>query len=163
MIALKCPVCGKPFEGRNKTQVFCSKKCRWHAHDLARRQAKSKMHDVVCVFCGKEFKTYMPNAKFCSRLCQSRRNQGHENLAEFEQAQKNRREAASRAAVERRAEKRSAETGLTFALMREVERAQDGDPSQLWRLSQSWTKAQRKYAKERYEKRHGLFACTFNP
>lgn len=163
MIAQKCPVCGKPFEGRNKTQVFCSKKCRWHAHDLARRQAKSKMHDVVCVFCGKVFKTHMPNAKFCSKRCRSRREIGYENLGEFEQAQKDRRDAAILATAARQTKKRSAETGLTFAQMREVERAQDGDPSQLWRLSQSWTKAQRKYAKDRYEKRHGLFALTFNP
>ena len=38
-----------------------------------------------------------------------------------------------------------------------------GDREQLWRLSQSWTPRQRKYAKDRFIRIHNLFAATFNP
>ena len=75
----------------------------------------------------------------------------------FEEARTARREAAIAKAAEKREARRGSADGLTVEQMREVEQAQDGDPSMLWERSQSWTKAQRKYAADRYKKRHGLF------
>ena len=81
---------------------------------------------------------------------------GYATLADFEKAQ------AERAAAHNKAHERD-RNGLTLAQIQEVIAAQDGDPSQLWRRSQHWTAAQRKYARDRYQEMHGLFTQTWNP
>ena len=147
-----CPACGKVFETARKEKVYCSNKCYKIAH-----YTPIKPHDLVCVFCGKPFTSRYATTKYCSQRCASRRNQsGYATLTDFEKAQ------AERAAAHVRRTERD-RNGLTLAQVQEVIDAQDGDPSQLWRRSQSWTAAQRKYARNRYEENHGLFTQTWNP
>lgn len=142
-----CVVCGKVFETRRPNAKCCSEKCahRWR-HPLVPQL------DKVCVFCGKPFKTHNSTARCCSKLCADRHRRGWASLADYEKAQ-----------TERKASAERDRNGLTIAEIQEVIDVQNGDQSQLWKRSQSWTKAQHKYAKKRYEELHGLFAMTFNP
>ena len=147
-----CPTCGKVFETARKEKVYCSKKCYKIAH-----YTPVKPHDLVCVFCGKPFTSRYSTTKYCSQLCAARRNQsGYATLTAFEKAQ------AERAAAHVRRTERD-RNGLTLAQIQEVIAAQDGDPSPLWRRSQHWTAAQRKYARNRYQEMHSLFTQTWNP
>mgnify|MGYP003316274010 CR=1 FL=1 len=152
LVTKTCPVCGKVFETARKEKVYCSNRCYKAAH-----YTPVKPHDLVCVFCGKAFTSMNSTAKYCSRLCAGRRRTGYETLADFENAQA----ARKASSFEKRSERDR--NGLTLAQIQEVINAQDGDPSQLWKRSQSWTKAQRKYAQKRYEENHGLFTSTYNP
>ena len=146
-----CVVCGKSFESGWSSAKYCSKLCRdRHYRPLV------PLHDNICVFCGKPFKTKIKTARCCSFTCCDRLRRGWASLAEFEKAQAERK-ARSKARAERDT------CGLTLAQRQEVIDAQNGDQSQLWKRSQSWTKAQHKYAKKRYEELHGLFTSTFNP
>ena len=146
-----CPICGKVFETARKNHVFCSNRCYKAAH-----YKPVQPHNLVCVFCGKAFTSMKGTAKYCSKLCAGRRRTGYATLADFEKA-KAERKAAHNKQYERD------RNGLTLAQIQEVINAQDGDPSLLWKRSQSWTKAQRKYAQKRYEENHGLFSQTWNP
>ena len=145
-----CPVCGKVFETAREEKVYCSKKCYKIAH-----YTPIKPHDLVCVFCGKPFTSRYASTKYCSPLCAGRARVGYATLTDFEKAQ------AERAAAHVRRTERDRH-GLTLAQIQEVIAAQDGDPSQLWQRSQSWTAAQRKYARDRYHEMHGLFSQTWN-
>jgi endogenous inhibitor of DNA gyrase (YacG/DUF329 family) len=63
----KCKVCGKEFEGRQKSKAnkYCSKKCQF----LGSR----KRTDKTCRVCGKVFVTHIcrkKTAKYCSLKCQ---------------------------------------------------------------------------------------------
>lgn len=138
------------FEAHDLREKYCSELCRnRHRHPLV------PFLDKVCVFCGKPFKTHNSTAKCCSKLCADRLRRGWASLAEFEKAQSERKDR-----INARSERDTC--GLTLAQRQEVINAQNGDPSQLWKRSQSWTKAQHKYAKERYVKQHISFAATWN-
>ena len=116
-----------------------------------------RRYEKTCAFCGKTFAPKAINAKFCSPLCMRRyRIGGYATLADFERAQ-----AERKATYNKRHERDR--NGLTLAEIQDVIDAQDGDPSLLWKRSQSWTPAQRKYAKDRYSEIHNLFAATCNP
>lgn len=144
-----CPTCGKTFEARTVRAKYCSKRCcNRHSHPLV------PILDKACVFCGNHFKTKKPNARYCSSACARRMRLGWASLADFEKAQ-----AERQTAYNKRHERDR--FGLTLAQIQEVIDAQDGDPSLLWKRSQHWTKAQRKYAKQRYEEKHGLFVQTY--
>ena len=147
-----CPTCGKVFETARKEKVYCSNRCYKIAH-----YTPIQPHDLVCVFCGKPFTSRYATAKYCSKLCAGRARIGYATLTDFEKAQ------AERAAAVRHSECERDRNGLTLAQVQEVIDAQNGDPSQLWKRSQSWTPAQRKYARKRYEENHGLFTATWNP
>lgn len=146
-----CPICGKEFETARKNHVFCSNRCYKAAH-----YKPVQPHNLVCVFCGKAFTSMNGTAKYCSKLCAGRRRTGYATLADFEKAQAERKAAHNKQFERDR-------NGLTLAQIQEVINAQDGDPSLFWKRSQSWTKAQRKYAQKRYEENHGLFSSTWNP
>ena len=146
-----CPVCGKTFTTCKSTKVYCSRYCLNHAH-----HPHFQKHDLVCVFCGKPFTSRYATTKYCSQRCADRARRGYATLTDFEKAQ------AERAAAHNKAHERD-RNGLTLAQIQEVIAAQDGDPSQLWRRSQHWTAAQRKYARDRYQEMHGLFTQTWNP
>lgn len=150
-ITAVCPVCGKVFETARKFQTYCSKACYKAAQHRERQPV-----DRVCVFCGKAFKSMSRTAKYCSTVCSSRFCKGYATLADFEKAQAERKAAHNKQYERDR-------NGLTLAQIQEVINAQDGDPSLLWKRSQSWTNAQRKYAQKRYEENHGLFSQTWNP
>ena len=145
-----CETCGKEFEAHDARAKYCSKLCKdRHYRPLV------PLHDNVCVFCGKHFKTKMPSAKCCSNTCCDRHRRGWASLEQFNAAHQ-----AKRADYNNQRERDR--NGLTLAQIQEVIDAQDGDPSQLWKRSQSWTAAQRKYAKDRYQQNHGLFTSTYN-
>ena len=146
-----CPICGKEFETARKNHVFCSNRCYKAAH-----YKPVQPHNLVCVFCGKAFTSMNGTAKYCSKLCAGRRRTGYATLADFEKSQDERKAAHNKQYERDR-------NGLTLAQIQEVINAQDGDPSLLWKRSQSWTKAQRKYAQKRYEENNGLFSQTWNP
>lgn len=146
-----CQVCGKVFETARSDKVFCSKACYKAAQHRERQPV-----DRVCVFCGKAFTSMSRTAKYCSRTCMYRVQKGYATLADFEKAQAERKAAHNKQYERDR-------NGLTLAQIQEVINAQDGDPSLLWKRSQSWTKAQHKYAQKRYEENHGLFSQTWNP
>lgn len=146
-----CPICGKEFETARSDKVFCSKAC----YKAARHRERQPV-ERVCVFCGKAFKSMSRTAKYCSTVCSSRFRKGYATLADFEKAQAERKAAHNKQYERDR-------NGLTLAQIQEVIAAQDGDPSLLFGRSQSWTKAQRKYAQKRYEENHGLFSQTWNP
>lgn len=143
-----CAFCGKKFLAALPYAEYCSQRCRHHN--------KPMPSEKTCAFCGKTFAPKAINARFCSKLCMGRCRRGYETLADFEKAQ------AERKATYNKRHERDRH-GLTLAEIQEVIDAQDGDPSLLWKRSQSWTPAQRKYAKDRYSEIHNLFAATCNP
>lgn len=148
-----CVICGKQFETGRLRQRACSPECS----ELL-RHPKVVREPKVCPFCGK---TFTPNVRasnqiFCSKECNNRSKRGYADIEDYNRV-KAIRAAAAKASAERDT------CGLTLAQRQEVIDAQNGDQSQLWKRSQSWTKAQHKYAKKRYEEMHGLFVMTFNP
>lgn len=145
-----CPNCGKEFETGNVSKVYCSKLCR-NRHD----RPLVPFIDKVCVFCGKSFKTKMSFARCCSYTCADRLRRGWSSLDEYEKAQEAR-HARSKARNER------ATCGLTPEQRQDVIDAQNSARDTLWRRSQSWTPAQREFARKRYEDMHGLFAVICN-
>lgn len=117
--------------------------------------------DFVCVFCGAAFQARSPGAMYCSRRCRDHRSHsGCATLDEYNRlmAVKKAARSAGRKAASKKVQ--SIAPGLTAEKMRAVELAQDGDPAKLWELSQSWTPAQRKYARKRYERKHQLFGIV---
>lgn len=141
-----CQHCGKHFESKERKQYYCSQAC----FKIGGRLAPPKLFDRVCVFCGSAFKTKNSYAKCCSARCRSRRLSGYETLEQFNQAQ------ALRRAEHNRQHERN-RYGLTLAEVQAVIDAQDGDPALLYERSQSWSRKQRKYARDRYQQLHGLF------
>ena len=146
-----CVICGKSFEAKRACAKYCSKLCRDHAS----RPLKPLL-DKVCVFCGKHFKTKMPKARCCSFTCCDRLRRGWESLEQYNAAHQ-----AKKADYNRTQERDR--NGLTLAQVQAVIDAQDGDPALLYERSRSWTPAQRKYARDRYQENHGLFTSTWNP
>lgn len=153
----KCRTCGKEFV-ISLRRHYCSAECQRKAKALrgteeARRRSAAKFAALPpkrCIYCGKEFKPdtlfAYRNAKFCSPTC-ANRHRFYPTLAACEAAK-----AARQAEQEARRERDS------FGLNREqriaVIRAQAGDRDTLWRASQSWTPAQRKFAAARYREIH---------
>lgn len=144
-----CLFCGKPFEAKRSSAKYCSMYCN---HQYNRPHVP--FLEKVCLFCGKPFKTHNSTARCCSKICADRRRRGFASLAAYEEAQSERK-AAFNKQHERNRE------GLTLAQIKEVIDAQNGDQALLWKRSQSWSKAQHKYAKKRYQENHGLFVQTY--
>lgn len=153
VVSKTCPNCGKTFETQNPRKVYCTEACQQTARHKERRKP-TQTH--VCVFCGKHFTAQTSRARFCSTLCAGRVRLGYATLADFEQARAQRKAASYNKRRERDRNR------LTLAQIQAVIDAQDGAPERCWQLSQSWTEAQRKYAKKRYEEMHGLFATNWN-
>lgn len=150
LVTRTCAICGKQFETTMKHKRTCSHECS----ELL-RHPKVVREEKVCPFCGKAFMPKGNCQKYCSKECNNR-SRNYADLEEYNRVK----------AVRAKAAKASAERdtcGLTLAQRQEVIDAQDGEPSLLWKRSQSWTKAQHKYARRRYEESHGLFASTYNP
>lgn len=144
-----CAGCGKEFETRANNVKFCSRSC-YMKFRLARERAEYVSQKMVvkraCAFCGNEFETRNGNMRFCSDKCR-RHAQYHVSKEAMEQKISQREEAArARAIVE--------SGGMTIEQRNAVIRAQSGDRDELWRASQSWTPAQRKFAQERWEELH---------
>ena len=146
-----CVICGKSFEAKRSIAKYCSNRCFKRA-----KYKPVQPHNLVCVFCGKPFTSRYAKTKYCSQLCAGRARGGYATLTDFEKAQ------AERAAAHNRAHERD-RNGLTLAQVQAVIDAQDGDPALLYERSRSWTPAQRKYARDRYQENHGLFTSTWNP
>ena len=146
-----CVVCGKSFEAKRSCAKYCSNRC-W-------KRAKYKPvqpHNLVCVFCGKPFTSRYSKRKCCSKTCYERFRRGWESLEQCNAAHQ-----ANRADYNRAQERDR--NGLTLAQVQAVIDAQNGDPAQLWQRSQSWTPAQREYARQRYQEIHSLFTSIYNP
>lgn len=157
-----CDFCGKPFTTNKPNKRFCCKKCQKTDDNRQRRddrKAKVVVLTKTCVWCGETFETTKSFKICCSPKCSYNYNNHQCSKAELEERRQAKREEAVRKAAEKAMKVRV--NGLTEEQMQAVVDAQDGDQSQLYRLSRSWTPAQHKYAKARYEGIHGLFAQTF--
>lgn len=54
-----CPVCGKEFNAKRNSTIYCSKAC------FAESQKKYR----ICPTCGKQFNSHNPKQKYCSISC----------------------------------------------------------------------------------------------
>lgn len=146
---LICVVCGKDFVSAAPRAQYCSSKCNKRAHYVTKKVREPKLPvKLTCVFCGKEFLTDTNHryAKYCSPLCQKHARR-YGTKAEMEATK-----AARKAEVEARRARDS--FGCTQAQRNAVIKAQCGSRDELWQASQSWTPAQRKFAKARWEALH---------
>lgn len=59
-----CPICGRKFLTKRKTQVYCSRACssRYKLNTVAKNVLK-------CVYCGSEFNPRSMSQRFCSERC----------------------------------------------------------------------------------------------
>lgn len=159
-----CVICGKEFVPYNSQQNSCSKECgrvrkrRQTRESKVRMRAKRRAEKAllpkrVCVICGKEFVPYNPQQKTCSKECSREQNRRMRVAYYHRHADAiNDRTAARR----RQAAVRS--SGLTLAAAVEIDRLQDaGDVEALRKAAATWSKAERAYAKKRYESEHGLY------
>ena len=65
-----CPVCGKSFKPKNRTQTYCSKSCGLRA---SHARAKQSPPESTCPICGKVFAlTDKPTQTCCSHSCASK-------------------------------------------------------------------------------------------
>ena len=69
----KCPICGKEFKKKQKTQILCSRKCAdvWKTRKRREYVLKYaiKYQDRKCKFCGNIFRSGDKKKKYCSRQC----------------------------------------------------------------------------------------------
>ena len=64
---LTCKCCGKPFEARNSSAMFCGPNCR--AKYYRQRDAELRSRECTCENCGKVFTTTRSNVKYCCEEC----------------------------------------------------------------------------------------------
>ena len=64
---LTCKCCGKPFEARNSSAMFCGPNCR--AKYYRQKDAEQRSRECTCENCGKTFTTTRSNVKYCSDEC----------------------------------------------------------------------------------------------
>lgn len=144
-----CVICGKTFAARGK-KIYCSKECVYEAKYRKDREARKAVAKTICicVFCGKEFTAGKMHgwAKYCSSDCCNHARY-YANKEEMEAVK-----AEKAARVKARRDKSG--YGLTISERNAVIRAQAGSRDELWRASQSWTPAQRKFAAARYKEIH---------
>ena len=157
---LVCPICGTAFTTQNSRQKYCSERCKkasqmrsWRARQpkakggealLPRRNEEVSSSSLLlktCAVCGKEFTAVRCTVLTCSRECSQKHYKATLPVVKPPKA--------SRPKVERRDS-----FGLTREQRLAVIAAQDGDRDALWKASQSWTAAQHKFAKARWEAIH---------
>ena len=70
---MKCAVCGKEFESKQRTQKYCSLKCQqqmcYQRRVAKRAERRSK---VKCPVCGVEFQQGRYGQQYCSKACAKR-------------------------------------------------------------------------------------------
>ena len=64
---LTCKCCGKEFESRSSSAMYCSPNCR--SKFYRQEAAKERSREVVCENCGKVFTTTRNSVKYCSDDC----------------------------------------------------------------------------------------------
>lgn len=64
---LTCKCCGKEFESRSSSAMYCSPNCR--SKFYRQEAAKERSREVVCENCGKTFTTTRSDVKFCCDDC----------------------------------------------------------------------------------------------
>ena len=164
---LTCPICGRTFATKDPRKKYCSRNCKkanemrvWRARKKANggealmllrneevsassRRDKSVASPLLktCAVCGKEFTAVRCTVLTCSRECSQKHYKATHPVVKPPKA--------SRPKVERRDS-----FGLTREQRLAVIAAQDGDRDALWKASQSWTPAQHRYAKARWEAIH---------
>jgi len=176
-----CPICGKAFE-KKKRQKFCSLACkREHDHAVLHEKRLANRKTCTCVVCGKEFFKTKGLQVTCSPEC--RKVHKLENCKRFNERNKQPpREAKCNAcgkvfpvighfyryceecrakgfgSAGRGGTPGTDDFGLSLETRRLIAFQQDYlSPEDLFKASQSWTDKQRRYAKARYEHKHGLF------
>ena len=78
---MNCKTCGKEFEPKQNTQVYCSDKCRNRGTYLRHLAMKDKLAETefvkfpqktrtgYCANCRRRFEKYFPGERFCSDQC----------------------------------------------------------------------------------------------
>ena len=69
---LTCKCCGKEFESRSSSAMYCSPNCR--SKFYRQEAAKERSREIACENCGKSFTTTRSDVKFCCDEC---RYEGH--------------------------------------------------------------------------------------
>jgi hypothetical protein len=69
---LTCKCCGKSFESRNSSTMYCGPNCRAKFYRLEAAEKRSR--ECVCKTCGKSFVTTRNNVKYCSDACRAEAN-----------------------------------------------------------------------------------------
>ena len=89
---LTCKCCGKPFEARNSSAMFCGPNCR--AKYYRQKDAEQRSRECACENCGKPFTTTRRNVKYCCEECR------YEAQIKRQTAKKAAKRAAARITVE---------------------------------------------------------------
>jgi hypothetical protein len=89
---LTCKCCGKPFEARNSSAMFCGPNCR--AKYYRQKDAEQRSRECTCENCGKVFSTIRSNVKYCCEECR------YEAQIKRQTAKKAAKRAAARITVE---------------------------------------------------------------
>ena len=89
---LTCKCCGKPFEARNSSAMFCGPNCR--AKYYRQKDAEQRSRECTCENCGKSFTTTRSNVKYCCEECR------YEAQIKRQTAKKAAKRAAARITVE---------------------------------------------------------------
>lgn len=157
----ECRVCHATFQPVRPSHVCCSRRCSNAYHNALRKERKTafrpKLYTKVCQCCKHEFQTEKLNRKACSDECAKkimRKQNQAAYLAKNPTAGSRIRSKAGegQSGKDHRVVRDS--DGLTLAERNAVIMAQNGPRENLWKLSQSWTQAQRRFAKRRYESEH---------
>ena len=153
------------------------KMAEYNRTQMERRRARRVVRQGVCARCGKTFEVGIGKrmTKYCSHTCM-KREMTLRQMAK-ERAKREAKANGGEALLPRRSEevssssrrdksvaspllKAKVERRDSFGLTREqrlaVIAAQDGDRDALWKASQSWTPAQHKFAKARWESLHPI-------
>ena len=75
---LECKCCGKAFESKYPTTMYCSKKCGGKAH--RDRITESRRRDCSCANCGTLFSTTRADMKYCCQQCKVEANRKKQKL-----------------------------------------------------------------------------------
>jgi hypothetical protein len=69
---LTCKCCGKSFESRSSSTMYCGPNCRAKFYRLEAAEKRSR--ECVCKTCGKSFVTTRNDVKYCSDACRAKAN-----------------------------------------------------------------------------------------
>lgn len=157
----ECKVCHKMFQPVRPSHVCCSRTCSDAFHNSLKKERRSllppKLYTKICPCCNREFQTAELNRKACSDEC-AKKIMRKQNQAAYLAKHPNAgsRIRAKSGDIRKEQDHRVVRDsdGLTLAERNAVIMAQNGPRENLWKLSQSWTPAQRRFAKRRYESEH---------
>lgn len=165
-----CAICGKEFTKNVAHQAYCSAECRREYENQKKRDKRKKNLVSLlfkCVVCGKEFTPRHRAQKCCSEECirqnhieyNRKYRKVHTHESSCHKKPKRRKNTSPSSSVKKSRLPKSNRQGeekivKKHQLLQAVIKAQNGPANELWKESQTWTREQREFAKERYKKRY---------